>query len=374
MDLSHSLLLDLYGSVESEARWTPLLDQLCSVMGMRSAVAQIFDNEQESGHAQWTVRDSASLAQAAVHDRCLNRPDNPRLAFRADAWCHIAVNSDLRLFGPSHPMLAVLRDRLQQIDLGNAIWATFPISNKRHFTLVFHRHANDPRDLEQSEEQFLHMLLPHLKQSVHLNRGFSELEARSSSLEAALDKVRTGLILCNADLNVAWYNRVAAKIIATSSTLSVAQGQIWCRNATAHGRLRALVSAVGRAEQASATLALGNIAEDIVHMRIMRIDQAQDDRAWRNADAQVALFLSHSADVIQFDADDVASVFSLTPAEARLASAIASGETLAGFSERRGISVGTARIQLKQVLAKTASGRQAELVRKLCSSAASSIS
>ena len=372
MDLSHHLLLDLYGSVESEARWTPLLDQFCSVLGMRSAVAQIFDNDHASGHEQWIARDTSSLAMAAVHDSCLNMPDNPRMIFSAETWYNVEVNSDLRLFGASHPMLGVLRNRLQQVDLGNAIWATFPITNRRHFILVFHRHTDDPRDLEQNEEQFLNMLLPHLKQSVHLNRGFSELETRSNSFEAALDKVRAGLILCGADLNVDWYNRAAAKMIETSATLSVAHGQLWCGSPAASGRLRALAAAVARGDQPGATLALGDNADDLIHIRITRIDQDQPDRGWRK-DAQIALFLSHSADVPQFDAADVASLFSLTPAEARLAGAIAAGETLTDFAERRGISVGTARIQLKQVLAKTASGRQAELVRKLCSSAVASL-
>ena len=372
MDLSHHLLLDLYGSVECEARWTPMLDQLCNVMGMRSAVAQIFDDELETGHAQWTVRDTSSLALAAIHDSCVNKPDNPRLIFHTTTWVDTEISSDQRLFGASNPLLGVLRQRLRQVDLGDAIWATFPISNRRHFTLVLHRSTDDARDLEQSEEQFLNILLPHLKQSVQLNRGFSELETRSNHFEAALDKVRTGLILCGADLDVDWYNRAAGKMIETSTTLSLVHGQLWCGSPAVSSRLRTLAAAVARGDQPSATLALGDNADDLVHIRITRIDPAQTDRAWR-ADAQIALFLSHSADVPHFDAADVASLFSLTPAEARLAGAIAAGETLADFAERRGISLGTARIQLKQVLAKTASGRQAELVRKLCSSAVASL-
>ena len=373
MDLSNHLLLDLYGSVNSEARWTPMLDQLCNAMGVRSAVVQIFDHERALGHAEWTARDTGSLAQAAMHDRCLNRPDNPRLALGPLALASGEIGSDQRLFGSNHPMLGTLRERLRQVDLGSAIWAAFPISKGRHFTLVLHRYPDDMRDLEATEEQFLNMLLPHLKQTVSLNRGFAQLETRSDGLKAALDKLRAGLILCSADLNIAWHNRAAAKIFETSSALGLAHGQLWCGNPEMYGRLRALVAAVAHGKQASATLALGDSIDDIVHMRIAPIEEGYGHRLWCRPDAQVALFLSHSADVTGFDVADVASLFSLTPAEARLAGAIASGETLADFAERRGISVGTARIQLKQVLAKTGSSRQAELVRKLCSSAAASL-
>jgi DNA-binding CsgD family transcriptional regulator len=57
--------------------------------------------------------------------------------------------------------------------------------------------------------------------------------------------------------------------------------------------------------------------------------------------------------------------FSLTPAETRLALALARGSTLAEFADAQGIAVGTARIQLKSVMAKTATHRQADLVALL---------
>lgn len=57
--------------------------------------------------------------------------------------------------------------------------------------------------------------------------------------------------------------------------------------------------------------------------------------------------------------------FSLTPAETRLALALANGATLNEFAERQHIAVGTARIQLKSIMAKTATHRQADLVALL---------
>ena len=57
--------------------------------------------------------------------------------------------------------------------------------------------------------------------------------------------------------------------------------------------------------------------------------------------------------------------FNLTPAESRLARALGEGDTLNEFAERQGISVGTARIQLKAVMAKTSTRRQSELVALL---------
>jgi DNA-binding CsgD family transcriptional regulator len=63
----------------------------------------------------------------------------------------------------------------------------------------------------------------------------------------------------------------------------------------------------------------------------------------------------------------------VTPAEANLVAALAQGKTLDEYAARRGISTGTARNQLKQVLIKTCTSRQVDLVRLALSSAAAHV-
>jgi DNA-binding CsgD family transcriptional regulator len=58
----------------------------------------------------------------------------------------------------------------------------------------------------------------------------------------------------------------------------------------------------------------------------------------------------------------LATSFGLTTAEAKLAGLIGAGESVERAAERLGISVNTARGQLKAVFAKTDTHRQAELV------------
>jgi DNA-binding CsgD family transcriptional regulator len=59
------------------------------------------------------------------------------------------------------------------------------------------------------------------------------------------------------------------------------------------------------------------------------------------------------------------ALFGLTPAEADLANALVAGESLAEYCQRRRISVNTGKTQLKAVLGKTGTRRQAQLVRVL---------
>ena len=59
------------------------------------------------------------------------------------------------------------------------------------------------------------------------------------------------------------------------------------------------------------------------------------------------------------------AVFGLTKAEARLACELACGDTIEDIAEEHGVSISTARVQLKSIFAKTGTNRQAELVAVL---------
>lgn len=61
------------------------------------------------------------------------------------------------------------------------------------------------------------------------------------------------------------------------------------------------------------------------------------------------------------------SAFGFTTAEARLASRLATGETIETASDALGIAKDTARNQLKSIFVKTSTHRQAELVAKIAS-------
>ncbi|MCP6151313.1 hypothetical protein NL425_26555, partial [Klebsiella pneumoniae] len=61
----------------------------------------------------------------------------------------------------------------------------------------------------------------------------------------------------------------------------------------------------------------------------------------------------------------LATTFSLTPAEAALAAALAVGASLADFAEQRGVAMSTVRSQLKALYEKTDTRRQGELVARL---------
>ena len=63
--------------------------------------------------------------------------------------------------------------------------------------------------------------------------------------------------------------------------------------------------------------------------------------------------------------DLLASLYGLTPAEAELASLLSAGHSIEEAAEIRGVTLNTARSQMKRVFSKTGVNRQADLVRLL---------
>lgn len=77
----------------------------------------------------------------------------------------------------------------------------------------------------------------------------------------------------------------------------------------------------------------------------------------------IAMFIFESKGNNDSSSADVARIFGLTKAEARLTLAIVNGMTATEYSEQYGVSINTTYSQIKEVLAKTGTRRQAELVK-----------
>jgi DNA-binding CsgD family transcriptional regulator len=59
----------------------------------------------------------------------------------------------------------------------------------------------------------------------------------------------------------------------------------------------------------------------------------------------------------------IAKMFGLAPAQARLVAALVAGETMADYADSVGISMNTAKTQMRQIFLKTGVNRQADLIR-----------
>lgn len=366
-NLGTHILPALYGCCDHPENWRPLLDRICAGLGVRSAAVQLY--RQEGGHLiqRWQERDSYSHANAALHDRWINNPDNPRLAIvpRDRLAEQLSVRTDEQRFDSSSPQLRETRHRLAQIGLRGGSGLLFEFEPARWFSLILHRQIGDTVEGDGKDARFLSDIAPHLLALSRVSATVQAAHAAQATLASIVDRLRPGVILCTGSGEVRWHNRAAAAMLGHGAPLTLGHGQLRGVSAESRQTLARLLSPDCGGDMVTA--AFGDLDDSMVQAIALPNGAFKGTAAqgWDDDRDGVALILIDPSQAPLLSAGHVTSLFGLTPAEAQLAIALSQGMSLNAYADRRGISVGTVRIQMKRILEKTDSRRQADLVGKL---------
>ena len=211
----------------------------------------------------------------------------------------------------------------------------------------------------------LDRLRPHFARAGLLGRRLAMERARAASqalelmgLPAAVLSLR-GHVL---DANALFQDLIPGVFLDRAARLSLAYGP-------ADDMLATVIAGFSRADLPQPVRSLPIPAwrgtnPMVVHVAPVR-GRARDIFSWAGA-IIVATPVAAGAGP---DAGLIAGLFDLTPAEARLAAAIAAGHPPRAAAVRLGVTEATARTTLKRILAKTGTRRQADLVGLLKSAA-----
>lgn len=369
------LLLELYTCPSDRSAWPRVLDRICHETGARSAVIQLLVRDGERAWSRLTLRDSASEAARTEHERYMGDDVNPRLQLSRQVALPQSrpIIRERDLFAPGDPALAETRERLAAIHLGHFMSANTPLPGQERLALVLHRDLDERRDFDADAESFALELIPHLRQAIRLSEQVDEAQERTRNLQHAINRLRCALVLCEPDGRVCWANRSAESIFAAGSRVRVCGERLVTPSSQETTMLRRKIAQIAqwddRSPPAERYLVLGRNTP--LALQVMMHPIPGEDAAslcGRSAQARVLLVLSCPDEAPALPADLIRHVFALSPAESQVAAAVCSGLTINEYASATGVTVGTARFQLKQVLAKTHAGRQADLVRQICSS------
>jgi DNA-binding CsgD family transcriptional regulator len=367
------LLLDLYACPSDRTRWPTLLDRVCHATQARSAVIQLLMTDGERTWSRCTLRDSASEASRIEHERYMGDDVNPRLRVSVPPKPPY-VFRDPDFFAPDDPELKELKDRLAAIQLGCFLSVGTPLSARVHLALVLHRDLRNEREFDAGEESLAFDLVPHLRHAIQLAERIDGIQQRTTDLESALDRVRCALVLCDSEARVLWANCAAEKILAHGNRIRVSNERLMAASSRDTLALRRKIARVSQADEhaplSERYIALGQGGAG-ASLQVM-IHPLSPDRpstvGHGDAPLRVLLTLSSPDEPPSLPAHLIGQVFALSPAESRVAAALCSGLTINQYASISGVTIGTARFQMKQVLAKTQATRQADLVRQICSS------
>lgn len=190
--------------------------------------------------------------------------------------------------------------------------------------------------------------------------------------EETLNLLTTGMVLVDRDCRLLQANRSASRILDSGQGLALVSGRVIASKRAESEQFRILVESVctGTVDSDDGLHAVMTIGrgDDLRPLSIM-VAPLQLGRASQSV-AVAAIFIRDLEIRQSVPPEMLATLFGLTPAEARVVVALVKGSRPQEVAEEFGVSLNTVRNQLKQIFSKTNTGRQSELISLVLSSAA----
>ena len=214
----------------------------------------------------------------------------------------------------------------------------------------------------ESEKATLRALMPHLKRAALLHGELGSMRSQLATFTGHLDRYPHAFLLTDAERRVLYANAAAREFAELRDGLVIEAGQILLMSPRQDRVFRETI---------------GIIASGRAPMHWLEVSRPSRGQPYRlmlmpvHASGVVPLGVSLPAvSVLIVDSESPAEpnlevlreLFSLTPAEARIAGKLVLGRNVEEIAADAGISVETVRTHVKRVLSKTATDRQGELI------------
>lgn len=223
-------------------------------------------------------------------------------------------------------------------------------------------------ELSASErETRLQRVLPHLQRAARMQQRNLELNELAALGMAGLDTLDFGVMVIERTMRVKYANAWARTMTAEDDRLSLDGGMLRSEDHIHNTALRNLIEhAAGSIGVQGAAGSWMYLARDGRPVPFIATPLAPSDAlrsAWASPLALVLVGNSEARSVM--DAGVLASLFGLTNKECIVAARLAAGETLQEIAEHEFLSLHTVRVHIRDILRKTGTHRQSELVRLL---------
>lgn len=209
-----------------------------------------------------------------------------------------------------------------------------------------------------NESTTLERLLPHLRRSLRL---LMSIEKERSLGKAVTEISNLGMLALSSFRTVLWTNPQGLALLRGARWLREVAGRLCATNASRDAALqRAIQDVLATGRPVNINLATPGSGEHCcVTLVALRYNA---NVATLDQSAAVMAVVTTSGSRRLASIRQLMELFGLTPAEARLARALAVGESLESYAKLEGIQKTTVRTQLQSAFAKTATATQKDLV------------
>lgn len=220
---------------------------------------------------------------------------------------------------------------------------------------------------QASYVDLLQRITPHVERAIKVNQQLRTADFRWSTAEECFDRLKTGIAVVDRDRRIVFSNAEANRIFRRADGLAVNRERRLVAGAdNDNRRLRRIFE-----------LIFGNTSPELQgESGVMSIQRKSGLRSYGllvsrfhppmevfGQSGPMALLFISDVTSQRPSVEKLTEAFGLTPSEGRLLSALLDGHGLVASAARIGISINTAKTQLKELFEKMGCSRQADLVR-----------
>jgi len=225
------------------------------------------------------------------------------------------------------------------------------------------------------ERQLLTLLTPHLRRAIEIYAKLNRMTSERDVYAGAVSQLSVASIILDEQGRLLTTNAVGRALLDQGEGISLRDGRLHIEGRDINKELQQALATIIKAQQRGETSVVRALrvprpaGRSDLGLVIRPVPASQWSEGQSSPSA--AVFISDPDLHESTSRQILGELFSLTPAEANLATLLARGLSLAQVSTAQTISQHTARAQLKSIFAKTGVSRQAELVRLVLKSVAS---
>lgn len=205
--------------------------------------------------------------------------------------------------------------------------------------------------------------MPHLKRAALLHGELGSLRRQLATFTGHLDRYPYAFLLTDAERRVLYSNATAREITASRDGLAIENGRLVTMSVPSQAAFAkaAADSAAGRGPSLRRLEIPRPSRRKSYRVIIMPIDDSRTIPLGIAVPA-VSILVIDTDSLSTPDPEVLRELFSLTPAEARVAARVVLGQNAEEIAAASKTSTETVRTQIKRIFSKTATCRQSELV------------
>ncbi len=224
------------------------------------------------------------------------------------------------------------------------------------------------------DRELLNSMIPHLKRALRIHGRLESTNSEKELYAQAVSQLSVATFFLNEKQQLVDNNPMAERLISANRGIMLKSGKLTLLRPIDNQKLRNAIEAALNARSrgdtvfAQAMPVYDNSGDCVLGLTVRPL--AVKRHREHDDEAVIAIFVSDAASTRETPHSSLTQLFGLTPAESRLATALANGLSLDDASASLHISRNTARAHLRSIFSKTGVSQQTQLVGLILKSVA----